>query len=1661
MPGALVQVWTPRRIGAVLLVGMLCIFLAASVPVSAGTGTDAPEPENVLGEFVPFLPGVGPGSPDDDAPAFVAVEESPLDASDDEETDQELSDLTNEDADEPEAEKQVDDAPGEAADQNAAQKPEAEAAQKQKRPDPVADFFRGMLPAAKPAAGKAPVRKPPARDLPAAPPVAKPNTKTKLASRYVADPRLGFDRRAVGWIDQANTALDVGEYAQAAKLYQQILEQPDDSFQRTNAGLWIPMRRHVRQVVALGPSGLREAYETQVGGLAAKLLTEAVAAQSEELLGRVASRYFATRAGLEAANRLASQQFDRGHVAIAAYWMQELWDAKAPVTRDVKWRMKAAVALKRAGLTATANQVIAALDESGQPLDPQALVSPRPAEWLTNLLKGFPAWSARVVTEWPVPFGDASRSAQVLGGEPLLVPRWTSAISSSRPVLEQIDQVVQGLHDQGAATFLAGQALTVRGRVIHRTLAGVRVVDAATGRVLWQTEDDLALEESIAAVPIADDDEEVNLPQPRPFRMDNGFQINAGQEPQSHPLANLLFRNAGFGMVSTYESQLFVLTDRGVFDPRQPGQPQGWDGRDDAYGVGNLLRAYDLETGRILWELGGERSEDGLELPLAGSFFFGPPLAVEGELLVVAEQEKDVRLLALSPADGRVVWSLLLGHSDSKIEVDLGRRWWTAPVAYSEGVIICPTTTGWTMAVDRASQSLLWGVRLTRLPKPGESGEGSELAQPTPLAGRWQMQAPVIAGNRVFLASPESQELQCVDLLTGKVLWKRSRDGLLALEGVHGNLLITLGSTSVIGLKLTDGSIAWTAGTGLLAGRGVLTNGQLYVPVEVNGGGLRRIDLATGALSGSWRPQGPTTALGHLGMYQGLVLAYGPQGVTAFEQADSVRKEIAARKQTNPNDPGALLREAQFALVQDDFAGAVSLLDRLPREALAADDAATYRRLYFTALVTLLRSEAAGDDLATPARFAQLGELAESRQEVWQARELEARSAAKRGDVAQAAAIYLDLCQDPIETLDLSTGAETLTVSGEAWLAGRLADLRTLVPADKRADLETALRPLVTFAADLPLAEQARRVRLVARWPVATEALHKIVDQAEATRDFALGMRLLSVAREQAEPREGLRACQRTARFLESFELIDDALAVAQELRSRFATTDDGTGQTGEAIATEITARLTPRRPARDQFDWEHATPRIERVGVNYANDYRQDLSGLSPLPWFRRTMIDIDQQEQRLSLADATTGARLWTAPLRSKLNFPEQTLSVAEAAGYTLVVLHRGVLHGVSGVDRRILWTRMIETRSTSQGYYLTPANTPYTTLSPQVALGNRLANLQTAIAGQGALLLATPEVTVYSRQRFLTCLDTLTGEHLWTRGGFRPGTQVFGDGELLFLRAPEGQKWQAIRACDGREQTLAALGKIEPYIAQVVGHRFLLLGRPQPDASAQKKLPRQIELYDAQLDQTVWRLDSPTSIHLSPLEAGRFTRFDTRSGRLEELELETGRLTPLGELAPADRAGVNQSYAIADGDQVYLLINTKPAMHVQQEGMPCLPMSGRLFAFGRAGGGQRWRREISTQSLIVERFAATPLLVFAARRFERRGGANHWMFRMLTVDKQTGALVTSNDSASTGGFRNLLYEPERRAIELRSYSERLRLVPAPALAQSPSESKPPTTP
>src|SRR5262249_31882172 len=142
----------------------------------------------------------------------------------------------------------------------------------------------------------------------------------------------------------------------------------------------------------------------------------------------------------------------------------------------------------------------------------------------------------------------------------------------------------------------------------------------------------------------------------------------------------ILFENSVNGSLTSDGSRVFLVDD--LFLPPAPtiapqfrfGGVRPNYGQLQAQAYSNWLKAYNLETNKLLWELGhvevpgnkqragcgnrkidellGVMDRDGNVIQAnPGGFFLAPPLPLDGKLYVLHERNKDLRLICLQPRD--------------------------------------------------------------------------------------------------------------------------------------------------------------------------------------------------------------------------------------------------------------------------------------------------------------------------------------------------------------------------------------------------------------------------------------------------------------------------------------------------------------------------------------------------------------------------------------------------------------------------------------------------------------------------------------------------------------------------------------------------------------------------------------------------------------------------------------------------------------------------------------------------------------------------------------------------------------------------------------------------------------------------------------------------
>lgn len=1470
----------------------------------------------------------------------------------------------------------------------------------------------------------------------AQPDVAKPANGDTTARDNI-DARAPHDPQQLRRLKAVQRAIQEKNWRSAVDGLQIVLDQPQDTLFRQQSGRWISVRGEANRLLGTLPKEAIDLYELQFGPTARRLLAEAHSQGNRDSLAEAATRYFYTRAGQQAADRLAAQNFSHGEFALAAGWYRELQAARSPLTESPAWKLRAAMAFHRAGDGEASQALLSKLKTGGigAEIEIAGLRMPIEAWWKKAALERDDRPGS--LDEWPVFLGTSTRAGVASGGDPLLLPRWSVPLTSSTPVRDQIESLLDDLADAKRAMVPALFPLMMDDKAIFRTLRGFAVVDVSTGKVQWETREGVSAERLLNGI-APGDNEAVQFRFGRQFFVQQ--YIGNGQGDQ-HPLTHLLFRDSNYGIAASDARRLYVVEDLAILSRFE--QNYGWwNGmqQNDAYSrdwASNKLTAYDLQSGRPLWDTGGEEMNEPFDLPLSGTFFFGAPLPEGEELFAVGEKSNEIRLHCIDALTGRPVWSQLLAVSDAKIEQDFARRRWGAPIASRDGILVCPTTVGWLVAVDRTRRGILWAHRYAK-PRPEFQQFNNIPVMPTgELNSQWTASAPIIVGNRVVFAPPEEPVLLCLNLNNGGVEWEHPKDDGVYVAGVFGKHVLVAGKQAVTAYDIEDGNEAWKTtftDDAHPSGFGVAVGDVYHIPLS--SGQLWTISLADGKVAAkSYLPAG-APSLGNLGMYRGLLLSVSTEGLTAFEQRAAIEAEIARRKQKNPNDSWALLREADIALLKRDYPFAVERLRKVSIGALPEADRPRFRREMVDTLAAIIQSDFKGHD----AEAAELAAFVETDPEKLVQQRMAAERLQVRKDSEAAFRAYLDLIDRPLAQM-VAQGSTPVKVRLDLWLAGRLADLWK----DATPEVRNKLTPVVAERAAKALAGKPddRRlfVRLFEFHEESVAVRRKLVeDLAAAGNTLAAEAELLQLQR-HSDPKVAAGATERLGKLLGALGHPHDAAYHYLEMEKRWPDAVLADGSTAKETVERLRRADLLETGARPT-SWGEFDLQLQRSVPNYSQQDDQDLSdGLSRLPYFREHRIRMYPNTQHLAVLNAETDQQDWIVGLRMSARNSQSQWAAAQTSGHALYVLHRDVLHCLSPLERKVLWTRSIDNRGASSGYYRHPVRPAPQPMRPSPV------NLWSDESNQDGMLAVANEryVCVYGRREF-SVLDRSTGEVLWSRGDVPAGTTVFGTSDALVVNLSDGPI--LLRALDGKELDAGPVRKVLAQLVTVAADRFVILETEGNRRLFGLKGPGSLlRAIDPLTGGEIWKAEMPSGTQFTSLGPEQLIALKS-DGRIEVLDLVTGKQQALGQVDAADLKNRAETYAFQDDQRIYVLVNhpRRPQQFSFGEEISTLPANGVLAAFDRATGAPLWKEKVQNHTLVVPHLSQSPVLTFSTRNYVRKGNFSYWHLKLLVLDKQTGRKLLESTTPTNSGFRSLDVNMADRFVELKSYNERLRFVAVP---------------
>lgn len=695
-------------------------------------------------------------------------------------------------------------------------------------------------------------------------------------------------------------------------------------------------KARLERVYLEGGGEFRRLYSEQFNEVAAKVLRELLERGDTGRLKTVAARYKWTPAAGEALQLVARMHIDAGDYLEAGLLLERAArssDAAPPIIT-----LKAAWCFAKAGLFAEAEELSAsarlAFGLAGTPAEPRLQKLLNELETLVPPASEAPASAAQ---NWLQPQGDYRRTQRQLSASLKLDAAWGTSLfqlhdvlyaDRMNPLLAQIATEVadswKNRIDRGELVVPACQPLVAGQQIFVRTPFSIQSWNSTSGELLWEVaRPNRGLKEVAASL------REVSSPD-SPLEAREKFRQSFAifeQQVQEMTAAQMAISGSTLFVVEETAAGVGELDEMPAMIRGMPTLPT------------NFIRAYDAETGLFLWEIGGQvrdavPGQAGSSNLLAGYYFLGAPLVLGSRIYVLAENGEGIYLIrigepvaGLANANPQILASQLLAIPDRKLPEHPLRRFSGLMPTFAQGLLICPTCDNRVVAVSAEDLSIRWVARYNGILQRQEIGDDRGLVLPgaqnirqtayVDLANRWYDFLPRVASGKVLLTPRDADQLFCLDLQSGRQLWKAARGGYHAIAGITDQLVVLSGRRQAGALNLETGEKVWTTSlpAGLVCGTGVFTGKLLQLPTSEPA--VVSIDVASGQILASQPWEGGVQPGNLLSVSGGTIV----QGITALSWLPRASENLRP-----------IERAIQLVLAGDSSGGRVVLEEHLQQD---------------------------------------------------------------------------------------------------------------------------------------------------------------------------------------------------------------------------------------------------------------------------------------------------------------------------------------------------------------------------------------------------------------------------------------------------------------------------------------------------------------------------------------------------------------------------------------------------------------------------------------------------------------------------------------------------------------------------------------------------------
>ncbi len=1418
-------------------------------------------------------------------------------------------------------------------------------------------------------------------------------------------------------LTKAKEYLEQKEYDNGVKLLQPIIENPEDFFFKAsddNKSSFRSLKAEAQRLVASMPPDGRRQYELQFGQAARNLLNDALASGAKEKLEEAARNYFHTAAGYEATYRLGTYYLDHSEPLAAVLTFRRI-QSFPQVAR--KWEpmlsLKTAVAWGRAGMPEKSVETLIELKRATQ--HSQVTVGGKQIplfgpnddalEWLVAVLGQRREFASLEAEQWVMFRGNAARNAATSEASPVLNSKWQFSTfireqaEDPKPfqiAAAQMQELEKVQHGKALLAVPSAHPLVIGDLAIVRSMFDVKAVDLKTGQLRWEaaTIDPLFMQLLVM-----------------------GSQVVTPNRANQQPVLDLFLKQRAWndlssGTLSSDGKRVFSLDETGFVGPFR-NNPRSTQQHPLAPKSFNKLMAFDLNGGNFLWEIGGP-PQGGLKL--AGTFFLGPPLPLGKHLYCLAERNGEIQLLALEPItlgslskakqDVKLKWSQSLILPSATIMQNPVRRLAGISPSFADGVMICPTTSGRVVAVDLSRRLLLWGYRYSDVldydPRNRQAmfmrarliAMGRYPGVNTDDENRWIDSNPTIAEGRVVLTPRDSNEIHCLNLIDGSLVWKKPREQGLYVASIHDGKVIIVGRSQVAALALEDGEPIWPQSTPIPtpSGRGFRTATRYHIPLST--GEIATLDLVNGRILARSKLRDGRVP-GNLAAAGGSIVSQSVDSVVAFKSLSELNEQIDSDLKKNPDDFAALALRASVRLHQGDVEQG---LDDL-RRSIKINANPRARAQMAATLLEGLRLDFSKYRKLT----AEIDSLIEDPQQRTTYLRLYADGLQKIGERRAAFSEYLKLAGPDTSEPTMERISGNRTVRSDRWVRGRISEMYAAAPAADRLTLDREIRAQFAAAAERKQAEPLRKIiGYFASHAVANEARRDLIEQLDEKQDSLELEFQLEWLRQSEKPAEAGYATARLASLLIAVDRADEARDLVKQLSVNFSGIECLNGKTGKQLAEQWLADAKLGPVLTNRANW--LAGRVDTKRVDKVNAFQRSYPVAFEGPrgkYFEDWTFELDQRRLFLSAKDGQGKVR-WKLPSNNQA-VPNTYGNYIRVHGHLMVVVLGNrfeVLDTLAQTNPpKVLWRGDLHERQAGK---VVAGNIQIRQMNviggrPKITITDRMGR------PFGSVGVINDEFVCYQIGAKLYAADTLTGKTLWVRDNLTHGSDMFGDHDRIIVAPPNSQDAVVLRASDGERVAVKRLPAVTSRLA-TVGSRVLTWV-----TSGNKHV---LELEDVVAAETVWS-QKFEGLALPAVVNGDEVAVLEAAGRIRLFAIANGKLRID---SPVEAQKDLMQMTVMRSSEHYVVLTNTPMNN--QNIIRVNPLvfnnpivNGSAYGFDRATGRKLWSTVIERQAIEMNQPKNLPVLVFVCRLYQLVKAGNRtqrYSHSILILDKRNGRVL-----------------------------------------------------